>query len=121
MAVHKRPAEQQAAMSDTLAQFGSIRFIRDKIAHNGAWPRHNEMDEWRWGTFSHQRRKPTDGGEHFFSTDDLNHAAEDLETIRHRLDALLITEHPILLEEAHALGTFGPWRYKPAPQDGRGR
>jgi len=110
-----------AEMKETLDHLGQITAIRNRIVHHGAWPQ-DDQTTWRSLT-APQGRSPKDLKTAYFTIDDLTNASVDLATIRHRIDALLVTENPNVRPEAEAAGSFAPkpWHYKPVQLDAKDR
>ena len=112
--------EERDEISNVLGHFGHIRFIRDKIAHQGAWPEEHQGGV-RWRSSAHGR-EPKDTKSYYFTVDDLRAATRDLQAVRGRLDVVMIPENPNVRGMVEQEGHYEPWRYKPVqPDSSRGQ
>ncbi len=106
--------DSQANLEAALAHFAEIRFVRDRITHNGAAPQHFQ-GEWRLATSNRQQVREAEKGNTIrFRIEDIEAATADLQSIRLRVSAELVTEHTGARRLAEEFNAYAPWRYKPS-------
>jgi hypothetical protein len=111
--VHK---DIQAGVAEILGHLGAIQFLRNKIAHNSAYPLYVDGEWWFQTNDLNTIYEYQNHAIIYFTKEHLQTAASDLEVASGFIDRLL---HPLVYSEAgdpedEDQGRYGPWRYKPS-------
>ena len=107
----------QAQLAEVLGQFGVIHNLRDKIVHQGAWPEFHE-GKWAIRNSNHnQIKEQSQLVETYFTIEDLDDMAADLDLIQDKVRRLLFTAiftHGFHGNRSSQWVQQEPWRYTPS-------